>query len=223
MFKAIFFDVDETLVDAAKCHRQANALVFEQYGIDFQMVKDAVKGVDFIGMKVDVFMQKMKEAVGLDEKEAPLVEFLKLRKEMFLSLVEKEASLMPGAKEALVKAKELGMRVALVSSGEKDYLELLIKKFSLLDYIDFIVSAEDVMQGKPAPDCYLLAYQRLADSSIGKEEVLVVEDSANGITAGHTAGLKTVVVPFRDYPNAEIDADYVVQSLNELVLNKFYS
>lgn len=223
MFKAIFFDVDETLVDAAKCHRQANALVFEQYGVDFQMVKDAVQGIDFIGMKVDKFMLKMKEAVGLDEKEAPLAEFLKLRKEMFLSLVEKDALLMPGAKEALLKAKELGMRVALVSSGEKDYLQLLIMKFELAQYIDFIVAAEDVIHGKPSPDCYLLAYQKLDDSSISKEEVLVVEDSANGITAANAAGLKTVVVPFRDYPHDGIKADYVVKTLHDLVLNKFFN
>jgi beta-phosphoglucomutase-like phosphatase (HAD superfamily) len=79
-----------------------------------------------------------------------------------------------------------------------------------------VVSSDEVDHGKPAPDVFLEAAERLG---VAPREVLVVEDSLNGLKAGQAAGMTTVLVPNRSVPPApgsDEVADVVLESLAEL-------
>ena len=101
-----------------------------------------------------------------------------------------KAELMPHARETLSAIAELGVRQALASSSYHAWIGYAMQQFSLRDYFEKIISAEDVGgAGKPAPDIYLEAIRQL---NVNPDHVLVVEDSAVGVQAAKTAGLTVV-------------------------------
>lgn len=221
MIKAIFFDLDDTLIDAFSSHRKANELVFQDYNIPYHVVKEKTKGQDFTGLRVKDMLKIKRDSLGLGEKDIPLNELVSKREKYFLKLVKERATIYPGAKSALIKSKRGGKVVAIVSSGTRKYIEVVLRKFDIFKYIDYIIGSEDVEKGKPNPECYINAHKLLSKKSkIEKNQVLVVEDSIHGINAAIGAGLKTLLVS--DKPNAQkVEADYTITSLEKFDLNLF--
>lgn len=84
----------------------------------------------------------------------------------------------------------LHLPASVVSNSAKDYVELALQKLQITHHFEQrIFSADMVSDGKPSPEVYLLALERL---SLRANEVLVVEDSVAGITASAAAGLETI-------------------------------
>ncbi|MBQ6387170.1 MAG: HAD family phosphatase [Ruminococcus sp.] len=107
----------------------------------------------------------------------------------------------PGAEELLVYLKENGCRVALATASAILVAERYLAQVGLLRYFDVVASAKNVAHGKPAPDIYLYAADRLA---LSPAECLALEDSPNGARSACAAGCKTVFVPDLDEPPADI-------------------
>lgn len=114
-----------------------------------------------------------------------------LRRAHELSLVG-SLPLRDGLLELLDRAAERGLEVAVVSSSPADWVHGHLARLQLLDRFSFVVTREDAQRAKPHPDLYLAALDRL---TVPAEQVLVVEDSVNGVTAAHAAGLAAVAVP----------------------------
>jgi sugar-phosphatase len=108
--------------------------------------------------------------------------------DLFGTLVTDEAEAIDGASE-LLRAMPDG-RWAIVTSCPRGLAERLIRH-AALPAPPLIVSSDDVAHGKPAPDCYMLAAERLG---VAPERCLVVEDSRQGIAAGVSAGMSVVAV-----------------------------
>jgi HAD superfamily hydrolase (TIGR01509 family) len=120
-----------------------------------------------------------------------------------------------GAVEA-VRRIAAGRPTALASSSHRRVIDAALAATGLTDTFRAVVSSDDVEHGKPAPDVFLLAARRLG---VGPAEVLVVEDSLNGLRAGRAAGMTTVLVPNHSVPPApgwEPYADAVLDRLDEL-------
>jgi beta-phosphoglucomutase len=215
MIRAIFFDLDDTLVDAMDCHIEANKKAFESFDVSYQEIENNIKDVDFLGLRVSEVLEIMRDVSGKSNNQLPLNKLIKKREKIFLSLVKQNAKLLPGAKKAIIDSSKNFEVVAVVSSGTREFVTLSLKRFGLLKHIKFIVSAEDVRKGKPNPECYIKAFKRLPKNlQIQKEECLVVEDSVNGIKAAKKAGLKTLLVPSK-YNLKKTKADITISSLNE--------
>lgn len=107
----------------------------------------------------------------------------------------------PDAEKLLSYLKEKGIAVALATATPKDRAEEYLRRVGLLQYFDEVVSARMVKNGKPAPDIYLFAAEKLG---LKPEECMALEDSQNGIRSANTAGCKTVMVPDLDGPTGEI-------------------
>lgn len=108
--------------------------------------------------------------------------------DLFGTLVTDEAQAIDGASE-LLRAMPDG-RWAIVTSCPRGLAQRLIEHAELPPP-RIIVSSDDVSRGKPAPDCYVLAAERLGAA---RERCLVVEDSRQGIAAGVAAGMTVVAV-----------------------------
>lgn len=106
-----------------------------------------------------------------------------------------------GAKELLVYLKENGYKTALATATNPEVTRRYLTQLGLYDYFDEIVCASMVKNGKPKPDIYLYAAQKLGFLPC---ECLALEDSPNGIISASTAGCKTVMVPDLDGPTDEI-------------------
>lgn len=225
MIKAIFFDLDDTLIDAMECHLKANRLTFESLGVNYEQLRARTKRkYDFLGMRMSYIMKIYRDESGFTESQVPLEKLINDREEHFLAEVENSAILLPGVKQTLesVKHNPQIKVLAVVSSGTEKYIKTAIDKFKLNEYFDFIVSGETVENGKPAPDCYNLAFEKIPKNfQIKKSECLVVEDSANGIKAGHDAEMKTLFVPSKYNKNVVENYDWKIKSLLDFDIESF--
>jgi len=129
----------------------------------------------------------------------------------------KGAPAIDGAVEA-VRRLAAELPLALASSSHRRVIDAALDGTGLRDAFRAVVSSDEVEHGKPAPDVFVEAAQRLG---VGPSDVLVVEDSLNGLKAGQAAGMTTVLVPNHSVPPApgsDEVADMVLESLAELDL-----
>lgn len=215
MIKAVFFDLDDTLVDAMSCHEAANRKAFLHFKMDYDEAEKRTQIHDFMGTIIKDILRIMRDSIGVSEETVPLQILSEVRETYFLEEFEKSGALMPGAESSVKTADTLVQIVGIVSSGTTAYIQTAVKKFSLNSYIDFIVGAEDVTRGKPNPDCYLKAFETASrQSSLKKEECLVVEDAVNGVKAAAGAGLRVCYVPYTA-TQIKLDTEFHLSSLEQ--------
>jgi HAD superfamily hydrolase (TIGR01509 family) len=108
-----------------------------------------------------------------------------------------------GAKELLTYLKQNGYKVALATATGVEKTTQYLQRLDLYKYFDEIVCAAMVAKGKPEPDIYLYAADKLG---LAPSECIALEDSQNGIKSASSAGCKTVMVPDLDEPTEDIKA-----------------
>jgi beta-phosphoglucomutase-like phosphatase (HAD superfamily) len=122
-----------------------------------------------------------------------------------------------GAVEA-VRRVARQLPVAVASSAHRAVIDVALEATGLDVVFAVVVSSDEVDAGKPAPDVYLLAAERLG---VRPADCLVVEDSLNGVRAARAAGMTVVLVPNRSVPpapGAREAADLVIERLADLDL-----
>jgi putative hydrolase of the HAD superfamily len=126
---------------------------------------------------------------------------------------------MPGVINLLASAQRMGVRRAIASSSDRSWVVTHLARLGLIAIFEKIVTGDEVPKGrtKPHPDIFLRALEAL---SLGPSEALVIEDSPNGITAAHAAGLRVVGVPNPVTAPLKLEADLVLSSLEELPLEE---
>jgi len=212
MIRAIIYDLDDLMVNSNPLHIEASDKVFQKYGVNQKKLPEHIRA-SFIGMRVSDILRKIVDYFKLD------VNFEHLRVErsaIFLDLVRKKLKMMPGLFKSLRLFKRNGFKVALASSGSRKYIDIVLGKFKISDYFDVIVSGDNVKYGKPNPEIFLVACQKLR---LKPKETLVLEDSTNGIEAAKSAGCFCIAVINKITPPQNYSkADLVVNSLEELDL-----
>lgn len=181
--KAIIFDLDGTLVNTEPLHCEAWLSVLEKRGYHYD--QDWFR--QWIG-KADRFL-----AQGvIDEHDLDIVPRVlqKEKESLFHQLTEKETQTFPGLTELLNQLKgQLPMAIA-TNSSRRDAEKIFIPT-QLNQWMDAVVTADDVEQLKPDPSMYLLAAQKIGATP---ESCLVIEDSASGAQAAKTAGMYVIGV-----------------------------
>lgn len=107
----------------------------------------------------------------------------------------------PGVREMLKFCRASGIRTALASSSMRHLVDHNLESTGLAGFFDAIVTGRDVVNGKPAPDIFLLAAERIG---VPAADCVVFEDAFPGIRAAHAAGCRPVLIPDRAPPTAEI-------------------
>ncbi|MCA9089777.1 MAG: HAD family phosphatase [Planctomycetaceae bacterium] len=132
---------------------------------------------------------------------------------IFDALVEQQLATMPGLFEVLTTIEERQFPKAVATSSDRRYLERLLGQFNLLPRFTTTLTAEDVTQGKPHPEIYLTAADRL---QVAPAEMLVFEDSENGTRAAAAAGAHVISVPHQYSAHHDFSpAKAVVSCLND--------
>ncbi|PSU35602.1 HAD family hydrolase [Photobacterium lutimaris] len=209
--KAVLFDMDGLIFDTEGLYKACWQYAAEEQGLvltdeDYQ---------SFIGVQ-DVECErritvKFGEALDLER-------FCQVRDNMFNAEQGKGIPFKPGFSKLFAHSKQKGLKCALVTSSP---LKKAKHHFAGTDYFsqfDVVVTAEDVKNGKPAPDCYLMACAQL---DIGPANCLVLEDSNNGMRSGLEAGCQAIMIPDLLIPAAEVErrATSICTSLADV---KFY-
>ena len=187
-FAGYIFDLDGTLVDTMPLHYRAWNRAMQHAGLKEELDEDmfySLGGVptrrvarilaDHHGLSVDV------EKV-FHQKEAL---FLELRAEM--KLIE---AVVAFARRAVAQ----GVPVSVASGGPREIVRHTLELMHLHVLFPVVVTPEDVVHGKPAPDMFLLAAEKMGVPPV---KCLVFEDAPPGIRAAEAAGMKWVHVPSR--------------------------
>lgn len=181
---AVLWDMDGTLVDTEPYWMDVETELVQSYGGTWTE-QDAVK---LVGNALIDSAVLLREA-GVDMEPDAIVQLLTDR--VAQRLRTHGVPFRPGARELLADLREQGIPTALVTMSLR---RMALDVVSLIGFpaFDLIIGGDDVERGKPHPDPYLLAAERLG---IAIEDALVIEDSPTGVRAGLASGAVTLAVP----------------------------
>jgi beta-phosphoglucomutase family hydrolase len=183
----VIFDMDGVLVDSADAHRRAWQALGEEVGVPFT---PALFRQTFGQRNASIIPTWL---AGHEQPDAQRTQRLGDRKEaLYRTLVRQGAvRVYPGVTWLVDGLRAAGVKLAVASSGPRENVALLIHVIGVRDRIDACVSAEDVTEGKPHPEAFLRAAERL---TVPPADCAVVEDSVHGIEAARRAGMLAVAV-----------------------------
>jgi beta-phosphoglucomutase len=202
--QAVLWDVDGTLIDSEEYHWLAwrETMIGEGYAL----TRDQFNAT--FGWRNDAILRKLFGS-DLSAREADRIATEKEVRYRELVL-RRGIELLPGVQHWLDRLKADRWQQAIASSAPRQNLDTILTSVQLENHFDAIVSAEDVTRGKPDPQVFLLAAERLA---VPPRRCIVIEDSPAGIEGAQRAGMRSIGVGVK---HASLPADRVVRSLAEL-------
>jgi HAD superfamily hydrolase (TIGR01509 family) len=184
--KAIFFDMDGVLIEAKDWHYEALNKALNLFGMEISRYDHLVT---YDGLPTKKKLQMLTKERGLPEG---LHNFINDMKQLYtMEIVHAECKPRFYHEYALSKLKSEGYKMAVCSNSIRNSVEVMIRKAALSDYLDFFISNQDVTKGKPDPEMYNKAIERL---NFVPKECMIVEDNENGIKAARASGANVMIV-----------------------------
>jgi len=204
--KAVIFDMDGTLVDSTRADFFAWQKLFSYYNKQLTFSDY----IPLLGIKSG---QVVKEFLPVENKEE--AEFALTKKLVFFHEFISENGIypVPFADVFLKQLKQYHIPLALATSSRRAKMEMVMEKLNLLIYFDKIVTGGDVKNGKPSPDIFLKAAEKL---NMVPENCIVFEDAANGVKAAKNAGMKCVALSTHQTFESLEKADLVIDTFENL-------
>ena len=208
--KAVIFDMDGVLLDSESIYKENNKIFFAELGMK---VSDELYNT-FIGLSATLIWQTLKNEFKLPES---IDYYKKLEKEdRFQCLGKTELIPHDNLIPLLQLIFENKLPMAVASMSAKKNIELVLEKLNISTYFSAILSGEDVTQGKPNPEIFIKAAERL---NTEPQFCLVIEDSKNGVTAAKSAGMSCIGYINPGSGNQDLSmADWIINNYNEIVL-----
>jgi beta-phosphoglucomutase len=210
---AIIFDFDGVIVDSEPIHLACFGAVLAQRGI--QLTREDYYS-KYLGFDDHDCFQAVCAANGLGAREADIAAMTAQKTLLVKQALRDSSKAQPGAKELISSAAAAGIPLAICSGALREEIELAATAIGVLQYFSTIVSAKDVARGKPDPQGYALALNRLIAATgrpLDPARSLAIEDAPAGITAAHGARLKVLAVATSYPPKDLAQADRVAESL----------
>ncbi|MFA7676592.1 MAG: beta-phosphoglucomutase family hydrolase [Candidatus Omnitrophota bacterium] len=204
-FKGAIFDLDGVIVNTVPLHFKAWQKMFKEYGkdINFEDYKNKVDGIPRIDGARAILTQLSSPEL---EKAASL------KQDYFLELLNSQGvEVYQSTLELMILLKKEGIKIAAISSS-KNCLSIL-RQVKIIDLFEVIITGKDGIKGKPAPDIFLAAAEKLG---LRNEWCVVFEDAVLGVEAAKKAAMKCVGIDRYDNPQRLSKADIVVSDLSEI-------
>ena len=206
--RALLFDFDGTLWDSESAVLEAYRRLYAEHGQDLPS-EDWARGVGTLGGFDPVADLEARLGRALEEGIAGDAGW-----DQVVGSLE-DVGLRPGVRAYLDEARARGIRLAIVSSNDLDWVEHHLKRMEVADAFDVVLTADgDATRAKPSPVLYTEA---LGIMDVGPEAGAAIEDSPHGISAAKAAGLYCVAVPNEVTASLDLSAaDLEVASLVDL-------
>ncbi len=202
-FQAIIWDLDGVIIDSSEQHRRSWQKLAAETGVSFTdedfWRTFGRNNATIIPMFWGSQLSPEQIAALADRKEA-----------YYRELLKEHLHALPGALELMQAARAAGLKQSLASSTPMENIAVISAGLGLPRWLDAIVSGDRLPRGKPAPDIFLLAAERLG---VAPARCLVIEDAPAGVEAAKAAGMRCLAVT-NSHPAASLAAaDRVVKSL----------
>lgn len=205
--KAVFFDMDGTLIDSEMFYFRAWVDVLKRFGLHFTAEEWLEQ---MAGQTTQQVYGLLETVYGLQE---PWESFLQQVKDaVVLQYQVDRVDLMPGVVELLEDLRARGIRMAVVTSSFQHVAIRHLQSLGILDFFEFLITRDDVENPKPHPEPYLKALLKMG---VTCEEAVALEDSVPGTQSVRDAGLYCIAVQPHPKLRAQLQADRVVESLME--------
>jgi len=194
MLRAVIFDFDGVIADSEPLHFKAFNLALDRHGVAIPKEKYYA---DYLGFSdkdcVRVINRDFNLGMGFEDYE----EFIRRKGEFFDKLALSESTIIEGTAEMINMLRQNSVRLGICSGALIGEIKLMLSMSGFSDAFEFIVAADDVEKGKPDPEGYLLALEKLNSNGNGPtqpHECLVVEDSHWGLEAAGAARMRRIGV-----------------------------
>ena len=209
--QSIIFDMDGLMLDTEKLSMQSWMIAAEKFKVEFNK---------------DVFLRM----IGLNSKDIKTVlrKYIKNenQREAFYNcawinyhkiITDNPIPVKPGLNELLEFLEKHKISKAIATSSKSNMAERNLKSLGLYDRFTYVVTGDQIEHGKPDPEIYLKAVNKLGASP---EQCVALEDSENGIRAANAAGTYAIMIPDLVVPSVEMHklAYKIFDSINEFLV-----
>ena len=200
--RAVVFDLDGLMFNTEELYQDVGSEMLRRRGKTFDaQLLDAM-----MGRPASAALQLMIDYHGLT---STVPELAVETDEIFATLLDERLEQMPGLAELLDALERANIPKAIATSSGPTFVSRVLNVFALAPRFEFILTCDDIREGKPHPEIYLLAAERLG---CPPSQMLVFEDSQNGCRAAVAAGATVVAVPGghsrrHDFTGARLIAD----------------
>ncbi len=209
--RAVVFDLDGILANTEDLYEKAGESVLGRRG----KIYDAELRERIMGRPVVDAIQIMIDCHSLPDK---VDELMRECAEDLQKLMATSLAPMPGAVSLIDDLQSAKVPIAVATSATPDYADNVLTRLDLKQRFRFILTSADIRRGKPDPEIYFLAADRLG---IAPSQMMVLEDSANGCRAAVAAGAFAVAVPNRHTRNHNFSgARFVADTLADPRIRK---
>lgn len=204
--EAVIWDMDGVLADTAPHHFLSWRETFARRGIEFTDA-DFKRG---FGVRNDAII---KNVLGEQTTDAEIEAIAQEKEQTFRGIIGNDVKPLSGAIELLRRLHDKGIKMAIASSTVAANIRLIVGSLDIEKYFGAIITGQDVTKGKPHPQVFLLAAQRLGAQP---RNCIVFEDAVAGVQAAKSAGMYCVALTSTHPAEKLKDADLIVDSLNKV-------
>ena len=209
MIRTVIFDMDGVIIDTEPLHYYAFFALFAELGLSISGEQYAT----FLGKSTRNVFQLLKQEHGLTQDVEAMVQ---RKRELFNETFDADAGLdlLPGVRELINDLRQRQVQLVVASSASNATIERVFRRFALGPDFTYRVSGENFVRSKPDPAIFLHA-AALAETPV--TECIVIEDSANGVTAANAAGIYCIGYASPHSAGQDLrHADRIIQHFSEL-------
>jgi len=201
MLKAVIFDMDGVIVDSEPMHFEVDRRVLER--CDFVAGDEVLS--KYVAVPNPIMWKALKEEFDL---KMSVEELLELQTQLKVEVMKETCfEAIDGIMDLISYLKKNNIKMAIASSSPRFFIEYVVKSLSIHDCFDVIISGDEVKKGKPNPDIFLKASEML---EVKTSECVVIEDSANGVSASVSAGIKCIGYKNPNSGNQDLSNAFII-------------
>lgn len=206
--RAVIFDMDGVLIDSYDAHFESWQRLSAERGVVYP---EETFATGFGRTSHEVFRELWPER-NLSEKQ--IVDLAERKEVLFREALARSFPAMDGASELIAALNNSGWRTAIGSSGPPDNVLLVAKQLRVADLMGAFVTLNDVKRGKPDPQVFLVAAEKL---NVDPKRCIVIEDAPVGIQAAHAAGMACVAICSTGRRRDQLQqAELVIDTMREI-------
>lgn len=215
MIKAVIFDMDGVIIDSEPIYSEVDKKMFKELNININQGEIE----SYIGKNSFDMWTEISDKYSL-KNSFTIQELIDNQRKLFVDALgnSKKLSTIDGVIDWMKHFKNNDVRMIIASSSPGDIINFVIERFQLKDFVEGYIDGDSVKKGKPNPEIFLRAAQKL---NVKLEECIVIEDSHNGVKAAKSAGMKCLGFRNKNSGNQDISmADYIFSSYSRENLNR---